>query len=523
MSSVEETIKAGEMPRATVPIFDRGLNFLSSVRFGVALLCILVVLSMIGMLVIQQNVQGFDTYYASLTPAERLVYGKLGLFDIYHGWYFNVLLLVLSLNIILASIDRFPSAWAYIKSPKVSATREWLLSQKQHAVLESGRMAESGALEAVKTTFAANGMRPSSIAKDSISYAVDENGKKIFDQTIKTTQQIVFGEKGRINRLGAYIVHVALLTLFLGHFVALQTGWDANLRMIPGNATDKMEMVEYDVGVKKEFEVQVPFTMTCTDIQQKLIDPNGSIDVTNTLDWRTQMKIEDPEYGTTIANISMNQPLQYRGYRFFQAQTIPVGNARSISLELIPQNGGETVKAEIPRMGSTTLADGTLVEFDEFLPDFTFNAQGKPDTRSGEYNKPAAVLNVTPPGGERTRVFAFGSGIAENIPVGAPKFGFKWKLAGFEKSPFAHVLSIKYDPYNGSFIAWYFGGFGLIGALIFVFFFSHRRVWAILSPTKDGRVEVVLGGHTNRNHAAFEEKFGKLVRDVNSRIGVTAG
>jgi hypothetical protein len=61
-----------------------------------------------------------------------------------------------------------------------------------------------------------------------------------------------------------------------------------------------------------------------------------------------------------------------------------------------------------------------LVEYDEFLPDFTFNAEGKPDTRSGDYNNPVAVLNVTPPGGTRTKVFAFGTGVAENVPVGAP-------------------------------------------------------------------------------------------------------
>ncbi len=175
------------------------------------------------------------------------------------------------------------------------------------------------------------------------------------------------------------------------------------------------------------------------------------------------------------------------------------------------------MRLDIPRMGSASLPDGSLVEYDEFLPDFSFNSEGKPDTRSGDYNNPVAVLNVTPPGGQRTRVFAFGSGMAENIPVGAPKLGYKWRLTEFEKSPFAHVLSIKYDPYNGAFIAWYFGGFGLIGALCFVFFFSHRRVWALVKKGEDGRTEIVLGGHTNRNHAGFEEKFAKISTDVRNR------
>jgi len=517
MSAAEETIKASDAPKTSAPIFDRGLDFLSSVRFGVVMLCSLVVLSMIGMLIVQQNVDGFDTYFASLTPAERIVFGRLGFFDIYHSWYFNLLLLVLSLNIILASIDRFPSAWAYIKSPKLTATRDWLLGQKEHAVLETG-VDEKAVTEAVRKVFEKHGLKPKLSTNETIAYAIDDEGKKLFDQTVRSTDVVVFGEKGRINRLGAYIVHVALLTLFIGHFVALQTGWDANLRMIPGNATDKMQMLEFDIGQKREFEVQVPFTMTCTDIQQKLIDPNGSIDVTNTLDWRSQLKVDDPEYGTTLANISMNQPFQYRGFRFFQAQTIPIGNARTIKLEVTRQGGGDPVHVNIPRMGSATLPDGTLVEYDEFLPDFTFNAEGKPDTRTDDYNNPVAVLNVTPPGGTRTKVFAFGTGVADNIPVGAPKLGYKWRLAEFEKSPFAHVLSIKYDPYSGAFIAWYFGGFGLIGALIFVFFFSHRRVWALIRQTGTGTVEVLVSGHTNRNPVGFEDKFKKIVADLHGAV-----
>ncbi len=520
MSAAEETIKAKEVPKAKTPVVDRALDFLSSVRFGVVLLCVLVVLSMVGMLIIQQNVQGFDTYFASLTPAEKLVFGSLGLFDIYHSWYFNMLLLVLSLNIILASIDRFPIMWEqYFSKPKLTSTKGWLLDLKEHSRFTAFDSDPAQAAKAVKEIFQAHGLKVAVTQRQSVSYAMDEAGNKNFDQVNRTSDIHVFGERGRINRLGAYIVHVALLTLFLGHFVALVTGFDADVRMIPGDATDKIQMIQFDLDKKEKYDVQLPFTMTCTDIQQKLIDPNGSIDVTNTLDWRTQLKVDDPEFGTTIADISMNKPFAYRGYRFFQAQTIPVGNARTIKLELTPQSGGEPISLQIPRMGSADLPDGTVVEYDQFLPDFAFNAEGNPDTRSGEYNRPTAVLNVTPPGGQRTRVFAFAPGAADNIPVGAPKLGYKWRLVEFEKSPFAHVLSIKYDPYSGAFIAWYFGGFGLIGALVFVFFLSHRRVWALVRRTEDGATEVIVGGETNRNYVGFEEKFKKIVGDLQTIAG----
>jgi len=210
----------------------------------------------------------------------------------------------------------------------------------------------------------------------------------------------------------------------------------------------------------------------------------------------------------------LNSPYTYRGYRFFQAQTIPIGNARTITIDLTPQNGGEKTQLKIPRLGTADLPDGTKVEYADFQPDFVFNGEGKPDTKSGAYNNPVAVLNVTPPGGQRTRVFALAGNLADNIPVGAPKAGYKWRLAEFEKAPFAHVLSIKYDPFSAAFIAWYFGGFGLVLALCFVFFFSHRRIWALVEEKASGVYEVTLGGNANRNHFGFGDKFESIVADL---------
>jgi cytochrome c biogenesis protein len=518
MSAAEETIKARtETERHSAPVLNRALDFLSSVRFGVVQLCILVVLALVGMLVLQQNVEGFDAYYVSLTPAEKLVFGRLGLFDIYHSWYFNLTLLTLSLNIILASIDRFPSAWSYIREPKLTATRDWLLSRKDNALIEIAGDSEKKVADKIKTLFESNGLSAKITKTRSIEYGLDSDGKKDFSVVNKIDRTVVFGQSGNFNRLGAYVVHVFLLTLFLGHFVALQTGFDADVRMIPGATTDEIQLIQFNLDKKEKFNVKLPFSMECTDIQQRLIDEKGSIDANNTLDWRTQLKINDPEYGVRVEDVSLNKPLSYRGYRFFQAQTIPVGNARVIALDLTPQDGGAPIRANLERNGSTTLPDGTHVEFAEFMPDFTFGADGKPDTKSGDYNNPVAVLNVTPPQGERTRVFAFAQKLADNIPVGAPKAGYKWRLAEFEKTPLAHILSIKYDPFEAAFVAWYIGGFGLVGALMFVFFFSHKRVWAHVETRDDGTIEVVLGGDANRNQLAFDDKFKKIAEELRSK------
>src|SRR5918911_1393929 len=140
MSAVQETHNQVKVSRAMEPgaparVINRAMNLLSSVRFGIILLVLLAAACMIGMLIMQQSVQGFDKYFAELTPAQKLVYGGLGFFDIYHAWYFNVLLMTLSLNIILASIDRFPGAWKYFSSKKLEASRPYILKQEQNATL----------------------------------------------------------------------------------------------------------------------------------------------------------------------------------------------------------------------------------------------------------------------------------------------------------------------------------------------------------------------------------------------------
>lgn len=503
MSAVEETINR-EIPKPkTAPLLNRIVDLLSSVKFGVVLLCVLVAFSMVGMLIIQQNVQGFDAFYASRTPAEKYVLGGLGIFDIYHSWYYNFLLLVLSLNIVLASIDRFPSAWSFIAKPKLDASKRWLLGQKTNAVVNIGNENEEEVAETVSRVFKKNGL----------SATITEKKGNLY----------VFGESGKWNRLGAYIVHVFLLTLFLGHFVALQTGFDADVRLTPdtnpevqkvsqaAQTTDQIQMIQFNLDKQERYNVQLPFTITVTDIQQTLIDPKGTVAINNTMDWRTQIKIDDPAYGTTIGDVSLNKPFEYRGYRFFQASAITVGSARKMTLNLTPQDGGEPLQVQLDRNGTANLPDGTKIEYGVFLPDFAFE-NGQPTTRTGEYNNPVAILNVTPPnGGEAERVFAFGSNIGDKIPVGAPKLGYKWRLGEFEKVPIAHVLSIKYDPYNAAFIAWVIGGFGLIGALAFVFFISHRRVWALIDGENG---EIALGGNTNRSQPAFEDKFRKIASDL---------
>lgn len=506
MSAIEETKRDISVPRAAAkpdasPSFvTRALNLLSSVRFGVSLLVLLVVACMIGMLIMQQNVEGFDKYYVQLTPSQQLLYGSLGFFDIYHVWYFNALLLVLSLNIVLASIDRFPQAWTYISRKKLDASARWLNGQEQHASVHIKEASREEAAERVASAFRGAGLKAT----------VTEKGTKSF----------VFGERGAWNRLGAYAVHVALLTIFFGGFMTSQFGRNGSMRLAPGDKSSEMTEVTFSLDKLAQQVMQLPFEVTCTDIQQKLIEKDGSISVNNTLDWLTRIRIKDPDYGETEALVHMNRPFDYRGYRFFQQSYEPVGKAREVTLRVTPEGGGEARQVTIPRGGQTTLPDGTKIAYADFFADVR-TAAGGPQQQQAQSNpevyvNPAALLQVTPSsGGQPVRAFAFAMDLPSDAPVAAPKAGYSYRLMDFEKVPNAHILAIQHDP--GATVVYV--GFTLLAlALSAVFFFSHQRVWALVEEG-GGRsgYEVVLGGNTNRNKLGFEDRFKRLTAAVAGR------
>src|SRR6185436_6049992 len=165
------------------------------------------------MIVMQVNVEGFQKYYNLITPAQRLVFGKLGFFDIYHVWYFTLLLLITGLNIILASIDRFPAAWQYVVKPKLTASPKFIAAQMFTAEWEEQEGKETAA-EKIRAAWRRFGFRAKASAdNDRIT---------------------LFAQRNVWNRLGAYFVHIALLTIFTGGFLTNHYGVGGSMEIRPG-------------------------------------------------------------------------------------------------------------------------------------------------------------------------------------------------------------------------------------------------------------------------------------------------
>jgi cytochrome c biogenesis protein len=480
---------------------DSFLNLISSVPFGISLLILLITACMIGMVIQQQELESFSGYYAELTPGEKIIYGRLGFFNIYHAWYFNLLLLLLSLNIILASIDHFPAAWSYISRKKLTASPTFASTQKFREKVEVPQLDRKQLTE--RAVNAAKNLR----------FKV-----RVTEEETRTT---VFAERGVWNRLGAYVVHVGLLTIFVGGYLTSR-GYTGNLQVAPDQSENKMSQAVFNLeNATNQFaigsrDLKLPFTIEGVDIEQKLINKDGGIEVPNTLDWLTRIKIHDEETGKeTEALIHMNSPFDYRGYRFFQASYVQMGSARSIKLRVTPANpatpaaGGTTEEISIQRNGEAKLSDGTRVKYVEFNPHITFTQDSKIDFGSAQYENPGAHLIYITPDGKEGDVWAFNEkfiGEISSAPFLKSKFlsdpKYQFVLTDFQKVGQAHILSVQYDP--GAKVV-YVGFTILCLTLIFIFFFSHQRLWIVI---EDGKVH--MGGDSNRNRLGFEDRARKL-------------
>jgi cytochrome c biogenesis protein len=574
MATTETEVNAGPQPgvspatakpearprvKKTEPILDKILRLLSSVRFGVTMLVIVLVCCIIGMLVMQKDVQGFEEYFARRTPAERMIFSALGFYDIYHAWYFTGLLAVTGLNIILASIDRFPSAWKFIARPNFKQTPKAIGHMMLNTQAEVREQPE-GLAERIETAWRENPVTRSAITWQRvllvgmtvllmglllyilppgilrwttgiatlvflIAYLIWGLGYK-YRVTKEDGRTTIFAENNSWNRLGAYLVHVGLLTLFIGGVLTSRFSTGGIMEIRPGTSTrdfTTFEMVYKDGQWEREIgQSKVPFDVVCTDLQQKLIRPEAGLDTMNTIDWLSYVTIKDPSEGREIpAKIHMNNPFDYRGYRLFQSQFNPVGNARSIKVIFKPVGAGEPKEIEIPRNGAVEVEGIGKVSYKNFLPDYVNTKEG-PGSASPDYHNPVALLAIN----DQQPVMAFNLQLAERVLTGkegatdgASVDDNTLKINGatyvvllkeFEKASLTHSLEVRRDPGQNPF---YIGSMVLLLALGCVFFFSHERVWAVVEPDGKGS-KVYFGGNTNRNKPAFEGRYNALVESV---------
>ncbi len=461
-------------------ILNSLLEFFSSIRCGLTLLGLLGTAVIIGTIVLQRPMAQEGQIEQIYAPPTIRLLNFLGLFDVFHAWWFILLLGLLGANIILASLERFPQAWRYFSRPHRVAD-EWFVRKLPFMrEISIGAGQQGGALERAAESFAASGLRA-------------------HPQTLQ--QGTLYVEKHRVARLAPYVVHLSLLIIFAGAIVDGKWGYRGFISLGSGMRSHEVDSLSGSGPVHR-----LPFTLRCDGAGMEKY-PDGSPQ-----QYWSRLAVEENGKEVLKKQIFVNEPLTYKGIRFFQASYGPTGAPAKLELQASwpgAQHASQTFTlrpGEAPSLGDS----GVQVELADFVPDFVLEGN-QLSTRSNEPNNPAIKLQITQPGGKRSSVWFFPKSPQMNFP---DESGIAFKLRDVEMG-YTTGLQVAKQP--GKELIW--GGcLILVGGLCLALYMVHIRIWGVVGRDAKGRPVLVLGGQPSKYRESFEERFKHLADAVEASL-----
>jgi cytochrome c biogenesis protein len=255
----------------------------------IVLLLSLAATSIIGTL-IPQN-ESPQAYLKAFGSFLYRFFEVLGFFDLYHSWWFQALMLLLALNVLICSIDRLSATWRIIfpERPKFNISRFRRLEPKEEFVKNS----PCGQLKKRYQTIISRNFRYCRVKETDSGYAI-------------------FGERGRWTRIGVYIVHLSVICMLVGGVLGSIFGFEGFVNLAPGDAAQQIQLRN------RNEMLQLDFSIRCDDFKVSFY-PNGAPE-----EFRSSLSIIERGKVIKSKDIIVNDPLHYKGISIFQASYGPL-------------------------------------------------------------------------------------------------------------------------------------------------------------------------------------------------------
>jgi len=449
----------------------------ASIKTGVILLILVVILAAVGTIILQRPMTEPDEMQRAYSPQALQFLDATGLTDVFHAWWFIALMLLVSFSIIAASIDRFPNAWRYYSRPYKypdANFRRALHPQKSIPIAdeETGLVAAERALHSV-------GLKPERVVRE------DHFG--------------IFSERHRISEMGVYVVHASLLLIFFGWIIDGVYGWRGTLNLEEGQTSNAVQLASGSTRT-------LPFAIRCDSAGQENYKDGTP------KKWWSKLAVVQNGQDVKTKEIVVNDPLVYSGVRFYQSSFGMSGKVQKLQLNATPADGsGAGQQIALALNETADLDPDTTVRFAEFFPDFAVS-NGQVYKKSNDLESPAAHLVVTKKstGASYDVWFPQLDEVADNS-----KSPYQFQATDLKLGHFTG-LQVSHEP--GQWGVW--AGVVLLGVgLGFVFYIVHMRFWAV--PVRDertGHLTLWIGGSANRNRDAFEQRFEELIENLETEI-----
>lgn len=460
-------------------IIDKVWNFFSSVKVGVWLIVIILVAASIGTILPQvfyvpaTTEEDIAAYYERIYGTFGTLYYKLGLSDLYSSWWFQGLIGMLGISLIIASLDRVIPLYKSLKKQKTKRHFSFLKRQRIYGIgnIENGEESIAKAEEKLKT----------------MRYNVKREGNALL------------AEKGRFSRWGPYVNHFGLILFLFGVMLRALPGFyvDETMWLREGETLYIPKTDGYFLE-SKEFIYETYSKEESEEVFGDAIDRVGTIAKNYQTDVALYKGPEDAVAGhldeltfEKEAAIQVNKPLKFDNFSVFQMD-FRLDELATMTFQLQDKETAESFGEFTINLSNPEpvyeLDNGAKVEILDYYADFTGFEDGVPQSQSPLPNNPAFLVKMyTPefPNGETSFVM-----IKETLePLGENQH----KIA-FQSVETRDVsgLTIRKDLTLPIL---------MLGGLIFMIgvaqgsYWNHRRIW--IQQLEDG--QVVIAAHTNKN------------------------
>ena len=445
----------------------RLMAFFASLKLTIFLLILLALVSIIGTVIPQNQMSGeYLKFYKESTYATLKAVGFL---DMYHSWWFVLILTLLAVNLIVCSLKHFPRTWRFFSRP----TRILDKGLEKASDL-AWRSARNEKLP--EPTLLLSQLETLWPGKWKVTEQVGENGSELH----------YAAEKGCWSRLGYYFVHLSILIIFAGGIIGSLFGVKGFVNIPEGEKVSSF----YTYG-EQQTSIKLGYQVECRDFEVEFYDNGGP------KEYSSELAIYQGGKLIKEKRIEVNHPLSYQGFTFYQSSYGAYGGVVDIELNFRETGLVLPLKLEVGKPLRLPERWGWIevLKFDENY------------MRMG----PAVMILRDPGNGVKPYQFqAF---------LRYPKFGEQnsktSEFCVFKKIEQRYYTGLQVNKDPGVWIVW-IGCIMMILGLYVAFFMSHRRLWLRLAPSADNpeRLELVFVGNANKNQPAFDTEFQELVKKL---------
>lgn len=472
-------------------IIDKVWNFFSSVKVGIWIIVITLLASSIGTIFPQQMYippgANPSIFYQEEYGFLGHLYYSFGFYDLYNSWWYMLLIASLGVSLIICSLDRVVPLHRALKTQRVTRHESFLQRQRVFGVSKVDNPEET--IEATKV-----------LLKKKKYNIFEEDGN-------------IVAEKGRFSRWGPYVNHIGLIIFLIGCMLRFFPGMyvDDNIWVREGD-TVVVRGTDGEFFLRNDKFIVEFYDDTDPRFQDALIRAGSPVVKTYQTSATLFQRVDDGVVGrepelVEIArhDIRVNDPFKFNSFALYQ-YAFKLNEISQMSFEIENVETGERFgRIDVSTYDPSSVFDlgnGYKIEIIEYFPDFHFDDNRTPASKSRIPNNPAFIFKMyspEKPDGEVSFV-----GIQTNQDIGGENL-HRMRFVDIEMNNVTNLV-VRKDHTLGILIV---GGIIFMIGLVQGMYWTHRRIW--IQKMND---EIWISAHTNKNWYGIKKDIEAIANNT---------